>query len=68
MTATPGNAPLDADIYQLTLTAQIVVNRTKGAAERQTIWATRTAIADESRRIFATLTAEAQLSATPTGE
>src|SRR5690348_12012795 len=35
MTATPGNAPLDADIYQLTLTAQIVVNRTKGAAERQ---------------------------------
>src|SRR5690349_18161512 len=23
MTATPGNAPLDADIYQLTLTAQI---------------------------------------------
>ncbi|MEP7285023.1 MAG: hypothetical protein ABI947_04560 [Chloroflexota bacterium] len=68
MTATPGNAPLGADVYELTVTTEIIMNRTKGAAERQKIWATRTAIADESRRIFATLTAEAELSATPVGQ
>jgi hypothetical protein len=68
ITATPGNAPLGADVYELTLTAQIVLNRTRGAAQRQAIWSTRTAIADESRRIFATLTAEAYLSSTPTSK
>src|SRR5260221_5779689 len=68
VTATPGNAPLGADIYELTMTAQIVINKTKGADERQKLWATRTAVAGESQIIFATLTAEAQLSATPAGQ
>jgi hypothetical protein len=62
ITATPGPAGFGTDTYILTANAEVVANRTTSAERRGAINATRTAIADESMRIFSTLTAQ------PTGE